>query len=87
MHYIQLLINVAPTYSTLIYEHILPLGLLGRDFATQSKHIFVLLLENSIYIYIYTHTYTHTYIFIHTPVEETFSNHSSQGQVYVRKFW
>ena len=40
-----------------------------------------------IYIYIHTHTYTHTYIFIHTPVEETFSNHSSQGQVYVRKFW
>lgn len=61
MHYSQLLINIAPTYSTLIYEHILPLGLLGRDFTTQSKHIFVFPLEKSINSYIYIHSYNSGY--------------------------
>ena len=56
-------INIAPIYSTLIYEHIVPLGLLGSDFTTQSKRIFVFPLEKPINsnIYIYINNYNSGY--------------------------
>lgn len=68
--HIQVVISIAPTYSTLLYEHVLPLGLLARDFKTQSKQIFVFSLEKSIS----SNTYTITTQNIHITIIKVYLN-------------